>query len=87
MVYFSDTLPRKFPILIIMYHLELTSESYKLITSLYSPARAFDDSESVYISPIINYIDPLPSVPLKLLPGNKSLKTYDLKFVTTYYKY
>ena len=29
-VYFSDTLPSNSPILIIMYHLEITLESYKL---------------------------------------------------------
>ena len=31
MFYFSDTLPIKSPILIIMYHLEHTPESYKLL--------------------------------------------------------
>ena len=31
-VYFSDTLPNNSPILIIIYHLELTPESYKFNT-------------------------------------------------------
>ena len=33
--YFSDTLPSNSPSLIIMYHLELTPESYKLFNKYY----------------------------------------------------